>query len=106
MTHAIREAGTLKTVFFFENADQISEDGVETFARILARTYHDAYLDIDIDFASSVFIVSCNNWSGTGSPSTMEQEKMSRTRRARPVSSMAARSSELHWGGMDSKFWK
>ena len=32
--------------------------------------------------------------------------KMSRTRRARPVSSMAARSSELHWGGMDSKFWK
>ena len=29
----------------------------------------------------------------------MEQEKMSRTRRARPVSSMAARSSELHWGG-------
>ena len=44
--------------------------------------------------------------SGTGSPSTMEQEKMSRTRRARPVSSMAARSSELHWGGMDSKFWK
>lgn len=64
MTHAIREAGTLKTVFLFENADQISEDGVETFARILTRTYHDAYLDIDIDFASSVFIVSCNNWGG------------------------------------------
>lgn len=64
MTHAIREAGTLKTVFLFENADQISEEGVETFARILARTYHDAYLDIDIDFASSVFIVSCNNWGG------------------------------------------
>ena len=64
MTHAIREAGTLKTVFLFENADQISDEGVDTFARILARTYHDAYLDIDIDFASSVFIVSCNNWGG------------------------------------------
>ena len=64
MTHAIREAGTLKTVFLFENADQISEEGVEAFARILARTYHDVYLDTDIDFASSLFIVSCNSWSG------------------------------------------
>ena len=64
MTHAIREAGTLKTVFLFENADQISEEGVEAFARILAKTYHDVYLDTDIDFASSLFIVSCNSWSG------------------------------------------
>ena len=35
-----------------------------------------------------------------------ERENSSRTRRARPVSSIAASSSVLHCSGMDSKFWK
>ena len=42
----------------------------------------------------------------TGSSGRTERENSSRTRRARPVSSIAASSSVLHCSGMASKFWK